>query len=195
VTAPPPRISGLKDLLARLDQALDKGANDLRRCAEVKECLEGACLGGGGWLPPRYLASNPERYARHLVHRDPRGRYSVVAMVWGPGQGTPLHDHSGTWCVECVYQGRIEVVSFSRRANVDSELGVMDFAEESRAVAGVGEAGALIPPFEFHTIANAGTGVATTVHVYGGEIKQCRIYEPAKGGGYLPRIIELCYTT
>jgi predicted metal-dependent enzyme (double-stranded beta helix superfamily) len=193
--APPPKIHSLNDLLARLDQALDRGANDLSRCAEVKGCLESACLAGDSWLPQHYLTPNPDRYARHLVHRDPRGRYSVVAMVWGSGQGTPLHDHSGTWCVECVYRGRIEVVSYSRRANVDSELGVLDFAEESRAVAGVGEAGALIPPFEYHTIANAGSAPATTLHVYGGEIKQCRIYEPAAGGGYLPRVIELCYTT
>ena len=30
-------------------------------------------------------------------------------MTWGPGQGTPLHDHAGIWCVECVVEGEMEV--------------------------------------------------------------------------------------
>ena len=33
-------------------------------------------------------------------------------MTWGPGQGTPLHDHAGMWCVEGVLEGRIEVARY-----------------------------------------------------------------------------------
>ena len=46
-------------------------------------------------------------YGRRLLHRDPRGRYTVVVMTWGPGQGTPIHDHANLWCVECVYRGNV----------------------------------------------------------------------------------------
>ena len=36
----------------------------------------------------------------------------MVAMTWGPGQGTPIHDHAGIWCVEGVIQGEMTVTSY-----------------------------------------------------------------------------------
>ena len=45
--------------------------------------------------------------------------------------------------------------------------------------AGVGNAGALIPPFEYHTIANTSpTTKAVTVHVYAGEMTSCTVFMP-----------------
>jgi hypothetical protein len=59
--------------------------------------------------------------------------------------------------------------------------------------AGVGEAGALIPPFEYHLLENAGEAPAVTLHVYGGETTRCHIFEPS-GNGWLRRYRELTYT-
>lgn len=186
----PPALS---QLLAGIGSALDSASDDSRRCSAIKSALEAACRRGGPLLPERCLQALAGQYARHLVHKDPRGRFSVVAMVWGPGQGTPLHDHAGTWCVECVYRGSIEVSSYSRRANRCSSSGVFDFAEESRTLAVSGAAGALIPPFEYHVIRNPGSDPAATIHVYGGEILRCTVFEPEPGGGYRARSHELGY--
>ena len=113
-------------------------------------------------------------------------------MVWNRGQGTPLHDHAGTWCVECVYRGRIRVTSYSVRGG-DPERGVVRFEKETVVMAGVGEAGALIPPFEYHVLENADETPSVTLHVYGGEMTYCHIFEPAEGG-YLRKYRELGYT-
>jgi predicted metal-dependent enzyme (double-stranded beta helix superfamily) len=113
-------------------------------------------------------------------------------MVWDRGQGTALHDHGGTWCVECVYQGEIAVTSYSIRGG-DAERGVVQFEPERTVVAGIGQAGALIPPFEYHILNNAGESPAVTLHVYGGELTSCHIYEPVEGG-YRRRYRELAYT-
>jgi len=40
----------------------------------------------------------------HVVHTEPDGSFSVCALVWRPGQVTPIHDHV-TWCVFGVLQG------------------------------------------------------------------------------------------
>ena len=48
--------------------------------------------------------------------------YSVVVMVWDRNQGTPLHDHAGVWCVECVYRGRIRVTSFDLENDAGAEV-------------------------------------------------------------------------
>ena len=170
----------LADMIRRLDAAVAENDDEIR-CRNVKRVLTEVVAQGGELLDTPFLEPRPERYARRLLHLDPSRRYSVLAMVWNVGQGTPLHDHSGTWCVECVYRGRIRVTSWSVRGG-DPESGVVQFARESEILAGPAEAGALIPPFEYHVLANAGDQPAVTIHVYGGEMTSCHIYEPVEGG-------------
>ena len=54
----------------------------------------------------------PDCYARRLLYQDPANRYTAVVMTWGPGQGTPVHDHGGLWCVEGVVEGEMAVTQY-----------------------------------------------------------------------------------
>ena len=47
-----------------------------------------------GWLPDAFARPDPERYQQFLLHADSTERFSVVSFVWGPGQATPVHDHT-----------------------------------------------------------------------------------------------------
>ena len=180
------------EFLSDLDSAVNIESVEAR-CEKVKDILEGIFKAGEDLLPPEFLAPHPERYARRLLHRDPEGRYSVVIMVWGPGQGTFLHDHAGEWCVECVYRGKIAVTSYDLLGPEDAEI--LQFKEEKTIMAGVGEAGALIPPFEYHTIANAlPDSPSVTVHVYGHELTWCNIFVPSEAG-WIKERRELSYTS
>ena len=65
--------------------------------------------------------------------------------------------------------------------------GLYHFAERDSAHACAGSAGALIPPFEHHVLANARPGsTSLTLHIYGGEMNHCDIFQP-EGGGDLYR--------
>lgn len=183
--------SKVDELIRRLDQAVG-APDDAARCQNVKRVLEDVVASGEQFLDPPYLKPAPEKYARRLLHRAPGNKYTVIAMVWDRGQGTPLHDHAGTWCVECVYRGKIRVTSFSVHGG-DPEKGIVQFKKETTITAGVGEAGALIPPFEYHMIENAFDVPAVTIHVYGGEMTYCHVFEPVEGG-YQRRYRELSYT-
>jgi predicted metal-dependent enzyme (double-stranded beta helix superfamily) len=187
-----PVVAARDHLIHRLDEAASI-RDDAGCCRAVKQVLVDVIPQSEGLLEERFLAPAPDRYARRLVHRDPEGRYTLLAMVWGPGQGTPLHDHAGTWCVECVYRGRIKVTSFSIRGG-DPERDLVAFQEEARVFAGVGEAGALIPPFEYHRIENPSDTPAVTLHVYGGEMTHCHVFEPAGDGLWRRGFRELHYT-
>jgi predicted metal-dependent enzyme (double-stranded beta helix superfamily) len=112
-------------------------------------------------------------------------------MVWDKGQGTALHDHAGHWCVECVYRGRIQVVSYSLEGDEKAET--VRFHKETEIMAGKGEAGALIPPFEYHTIENPDEKPTVTIHVYAGELDHCYIFTPGEDG-YRREYRELTYT-
>jgi predicted metal-dependent enzyme (double-stranded beta helix superfamily) len=132
-------------------------------------------------VPESFRAARSDTYARRLLHRDPAGDYTVVVMTWAPGQKTALHDHAGIWCVECVVDGNMEVAQYDLMSEED---GAFRFEQRTRVLAGRGSAGCLIPPFEYHTLANAADTPSITLHVYGGEMDHCHIFEPAPDGSY-----------
>jgi predicted metal-dependent enzyme (double-stranded beta helix superfamily) len=47
---------------------------------------------------------SPDGYRSHTLHVEPDGSFSIVALVWRPGQITRIHDHV-TWCAFGVIQG------------------------------------------------------------------------------------------
>lgn len=179
------------DLIRRLDEAV-ANPDDEACCRNVKQALVDIIANDGLVLDDAYLVPAPDCYARRLIHRDPAGRYTVIAMVWDQGQGTPLHDHAGIWCVECVYRGRIRVTSYEVRGG-DPEAGIVRFEKQAEILAGPGEAGALIPPFEYHVLANANPTPSVTIHVYGGDMTHCHAYRPVDGG-YRREFRALRYT-
>ena len=38
---------------------------------------------------------SPDDYCGHTLHVEPDGSFSIVALVWRPGQTTRIHDHVG----------------------------------------------------------------------------------------------------
>ncbi|MBX3117884.1 MAG: cysteine dioxygenase family protein [Fimbriimonadaceae bacterium] len=182
--------SKLNEMIALLDDAVAE-AQCSTLCHRVKDALEQIVACGEDFIPAELLKPHPESYARRLVHNDPEGRYTILAMVWGKGQGTKLHDHAGKWCVECVYRGRIRVVSYDL---VREDGDMLHFAPQQEIYAGVGEAGALIPPYEYHTIENTEQEPTVTIHVYSGELTWCNVFEPAGENTFRRVRKELCYT-
>jgi predicted metal-dependent enzyme (double-stranded beta helix superfamily) len=124
-----------------------------------------------------------DHYARRELYRSPQHGYSVVAMTWGPGQGTPLHDHSGLWCVEGVWHGELEITQYELlELNGDRAR----FRAAGGMRAGPGSAGSLIPPHEYHTIRNASTdSVAVSLHIYQAEMACCAKFQPQSGEWYV----------
>ncbi len=143
--------------------------------------------GGGVELPAALIEPHSDHYARRLVHRDTERGYSIIAMIWGPGQGTPIHDHAGMWCVEGVWAGRIEVEQFDLVEDADPNC---CFVKQGLTEAGVGSAGCLIPPYEYHSIRNASdVDSAVSLHIYGGDMTACNVYQPL-GEGRFERVLK-----
>jgi predicted metal-dependent enzyme (double-stranded beta helix superfamily) len=105
-------------------------------------------------------------------------------MTWGPQQGTSIHDHAGLWCVEGVFKGSIEVQQYELTAREGDRF---RFEPRGSFHAGIGSTGCLIPPHEYHTIRNASSRPAVSVHVYGGDMTRCSVFEPEGEGWYMRR--------
>ncbi len=144
-------------------------------CSGVKTALEELAVEGASWIPSDFFVGSDTHYARKLLYQCPEKTYSIMLMVWQPGQGTAIHDHAGRWCVECVIRGEIEVISYDHTPDGDHHR----FAETDRITAFTGDVGVLIPPNEYHLIRNATDKLAATVHVYEGEMLWCHRFEPA----------------
>ena len=184
--------AGVRRLIQRLDEDTTLLSSEVI-CQAVKETLVEEIVGSNLELPAEFLAPVANGYARRLLHRHPDGRYAVVVMTWGVGQGTPIHDHAGNWCVECVYQGRILVQSYNMVEDPNDGT-VVSFQKAKEVHAGRGAAGSLIPPLDHHVISNPDPDTAVTVHVYGGEMDGCDIFSPVAGGRYRREWRKLSYT-
>jgi predicted metal-dependent enzyme (double-stranded beta helix superfamily) len=102
-------------------------------------------------------------YVCHVLHVEPDGSFSVTAMVWRPGQVTPIHDHV-TWCVFGVLQG-IEYEELFALAADGTHL-----AHVGRNENRPGEVSGFAPPGDIHRVRNVGDRVAISLHVYGADI-------------------------
>lgn len=184
-----PISAPLAELIEHIDAAVR--LDDITTTtARIKDELREVCIRRLE-LPDRYQHTAEGRYARRLLYRSEEFGYTVVVMTWGAGQQTALHDHSGIWCVECVVQGAIEVQQFDL---VQTEAERHRFEQRKRVMTGVGDAGCLIPPFEYHILSNAnGRETAITMHVYGGEMDQCNCFKPAGGDWFASEPVALSY--
>jgi predicted metal-dependent enzyme (double-stranded beta helix superfamily) len=185
-----PAALGFQPLIGRLDRAVELGATAAvagRIKSDLSEIIHARAID----LPERYRQPRLDCYARRLLHLDPERRYSVVVMTWGPGQGTPLHDHGDTWCVEAVVDGEMDVTQF---VLVQDRGQLCRFEQRSRVRSLVGSSGYLIPPFQYHILRNAlPDRTSITLHVYGGEMRRCFIFEPRDDGWHERREKALHY--
>jgi 3-mercaptopropionate dioxygenase len=133
----------------------------------IADRLGDLLAGGDGWLAAENRLPGDDSYRQHLLHVSPTRRMSVVALVWRPGQRTPIHDHIA-WCVVGVLRG-IERETRFRLV----EDGAGPYLEPTDVVDALpGHVEALIPPAEdIHLVEAGGDEIAISIHVYGADIE------------------------
>ena len=179
---------GIAPLVALCDEAVALG-DDTAIVERIKSALCRMIRGNEFELPAAVMQPHEDRYARRLIHRDPERGYSIVAMTWGPCQSTPLHDHSGMWCVEGVCAGTIDVLQFELMETAGEDR--YRFEPRNSFMAGIGSAGCLIPPYEYHTIANAcDRSPAVSLHIYGGDMDRCHVFLRESEGDWHRRALR-----
>jgi len=182
---PFPPFHGRDRLIAAVDHAVQhEHAHQI--AATLRAALREAIADSRIQLPACVHHPIEDHYARRELYRSPVHGYSIVAMSWGPGQGTPLHDHSGLWCVEGVWLGQLEITQYQLLER-DGER--FRFRAEPAVLGDCGSAGSLIPPHEYHTLRNTSDDdLAISVHVYQGEMTRSAVFEPEADGWYQRRV-------
>jgi 3-mercaptopropionate dioxygenase len=103
---------------------------------------------------------SPDGYRSYTLHVEPDGSFSIVALVWRPGQITRIHDHI-TWCAFGVIQGVEHEELF------DADLNVIRHSDNY-----VGDVSGFAPPGDIHRVHNTLDTTAISIHVYGTDVSR-----------------------
>lgn len=160
-----------QELPARLAQFVD-GMTALvdAHAPEPRIVQEGSALlrellAHDDWLAPQYAQPDPDYYRQYLLYRDPAARFSVVSFVWGPGQKTPLHNHT-VWGLVGILRG----AEIAQDFDMDSAGHLRPHGAPQRLEPGT--VSAVSPTLgDIHQVFNAyDDRVSIGVHVYGADI-------------------------
>jgi predicted metal-dependent enzyme (double-stranded beta helix superfamily) len=109
-------------------------------------------------LTPEQRLGSPDSYVGHTLHVEPDGAFSIVGLVWRPGQITRIHDHV-TWCVFGVIQGVEHEDLF------DADLNLVGSSDNH-----VGDVSGFAPPGDIHRVHNIADETAISIHIYGTDV-------------------------
>ena len=109
-------------------------------------------------LTPEQRAGADDGYRSHILHVEPGGAFSIIGLVWRPGQITRIHDHL-TWCVFGVIQGVEHEDLF------DADLNLIGKSDNR-----TGDVSGFAPPGDIHRVHNTGDATAISIHIYGTDV-------------------------
>jgi 3-mercaptopropionate dioxygenase len=116
-------------------------------------------------LTPDQRRGDPAGYRSYPLYVAPDGAFSIVAVVWRPGQVTRMHDHV-TWCVFGVIQG----VEYEELFTLDEERGCL--FEAGTSLNRTGDVSGFAPPGDIHRVRNVADDTSISIHVYGTDVSR-----------------------
>jgi predicted metal-dependent enzyme (double-stranded beta helix superfamily) len=185
-----------------MDQALDRFIADAHavitrhadaadRVTMIVPLMRSLLDSDRSFLQPDHFRSNPQHYERNAIHIAPDGNLSLFALVWLPGQWTPVHDH-GSWGVVGVVEGLLEERSYMA---IDGEITGATGIRLRRGgviLLSPGLATSFVPnPDHIHM-----TGIAAeretcvSLHLYGRNMNSFHTYDVAAG---TRRMVDLAH--
>ena len=130
------------------------------------------------WLPPEFGEASAEGYRQYLLYCDPLERFSVVSFVWGPGQVTPVHDHT-VWGLVGVLRGAEKCEEYTRAGEGQP------MRKSGEHIVEPGGIDAVSPNIgDIHTVSNAlADRASVSIHVYGANIGAVKRHTYARDTG------------
>ncbi|WP_330334396.1 cysteine dioxygenase family protein [Streptomyces sp. NBC_00536] len=170
----------IDDLVVEIREVIQRGLPPELTAHLVGELLV-PVLGTPDLLTAEQREGDPDNYRQHVLHAEPDGSFSIVALVWLPGQQTQIHDHV-SWCVTGVYEGQERERRY--RLMTDGRTSRLIPAED--VVNPPGAIAAFAPPGDIHRVCNSCSAKAISIHVYGADIVRLgtsirRTYCPPEG--------------
>jgi predicted metal-dependent enzyme (double-stranded beta helix superfamily) len=170
-------IAPLREFVVAMTRLVDSTCDEACLLREGRLLLA-ALIARDDWLPEACAVPDAEGYRQYLLHADPHERFCVVSFVWGPGQRTPVHDHT-VWGLVGMLRG----AEHSQRWQGDGRGGFAPTGEP--ATLRPGEIDSVSPTVgDWHVVSNAlADRPSISIHVYGANIGAVRrhVFSPETG--------------
>jgi predicted metal-dependent enzyme (double-stranded beta helix superfamily) len=169
-------ISPLRRFVTGMTGLADSADGDEEAMIDGTRSLLAELIADDDWLPGEF-AQEGDTYRQYLLHCDPKQRFSVVSFVWGPGQTTPIHDHT-VWGLIGMLRGAETGQRFTLGEN-----GNLTAGKEEKLEQGAIE---VVSPTrgDVHKVSNALADRASiSIHVYGANIGAVsrHVFDPLTG--------------
>ena len=109
-------IARFRTFVQDMTLLVEQAAGDEPTVLGEGRALLGRLVGTDDWLPDEFARPDTASYRQYLLWCDPLERFSVVSFVWGPGQKTPVHDHT-VWGLIGMLRGAETATSYARDGN------------------------------------------------------------------------------
>lgn len=116
-------------------------------------------LPGTDILTEEERQGSPESYVTQVLHAQ--DDFSIVGVVWRPGQVTPVHDHI-SWCTFAVLSGNEHETLYRDEGDRLREIGHADNRP--------GDVSGFAPPGDIHLVRNTSSETGVSIHVYGADV-------------------------
>ncbi len=144
---------------------------------DVYDLLEGSLLSQKDIHD--YILFNPDKYTRHLIHREES--FELLVMCWRPGQKAPVHGHEGEKCFMRVEEGTLQFTNYTLESTTPLRLTISDTVK--------GDPGFLDGPADLHSVENIFQNNAVTFHLYAKPYGECDVFDIESGSIYRKKLI------
>ena len=134
------------------------------------------------FLTDAHRKSDPAGYARNLIHATDDESLSLYALVWNPGQWTPVHDH-GSWGVVGVVEGVLEERNYARVDDHHTRNDRIELVRSGVILLSPGAVTTFVPnPDHIHlTGVDAAREPVVSLHLYGRQMDNFYVYDVDQG--------------
>lgn len=173
-------LEPLREFVAFATELLGRPQDEAPLLAALKPALA-RLVSRDDWLPEALAQPDAQHYRQYLLHADALQRFSVVSFVWGPGQATPIHDHT-VWGLIGMLRG--EELSQRYAPDATGHLQAQGDAVRLRP----GDVEAVSPRLgDIHRVRNAfDDRTSISIHVYGANIGAVQRWVYAEDGSRKP---------
>ncbi|MBX3569183.1 MAG: cysteine dioxygenase [Rhizobiaceae bacterium] len=169
--------SRLGGFIAAMSELADRAGRDESVMIGEGRRLLADLVSQDDWLPDEFARPHPQFYSQYLLYCDPFERFSIVSFVWGPGQTTPIHNHT-VWGLIGMLRGAETSLRYEAGSPmIETGLDRLEPGDVDVVSPNVGD---------IHKVSNAlADQTSISIHVYGANIGAVSraVFDPLTGAG------------
>ena len=168
-----PAIKNLDELVEELHKVFDSDKVDVDY---VKAVLSSYKSNPKDWK--KYAKFDTHRYTRNLIDAG-NGKFNLIALCWGEGQGSSIHDHTDAHCFVKILDGKLRETMFDWPSDSagDAEMTVSQVNDYPKdGVTYINDSMGL------HRVENPShSDRAVSMHLYSPPFQTCRTFDQRTG--------------